>query len=358
MQLKGEDGYHFKMPLVNPSTGQILDNKKVSCQDLYSYRFMERKGRPNHWLQCQDLLNQFATDQYAKCESERTRWCRRNQKTLRVTEYQHLKDAVMREGLNPDEIGKATVLPSSFIGGPRYMNEKNQDGLCYVRNFGCADLFCTFTCNPRWPEIIEQLRPGQQPHHRQDIIARVFRLKAKRLQDLLTKDGAFGDVRCWMCTCEWQKRGLPHIHMLIWLKERIHLSDIDSTVAAELPDPNEDPELFNIVRRNMVHGPCGPRFPNSKCMINGKCSKKYPRPLVKETQTGEDGYPTYRRRSVEDGGHSFEMKIGGEIVTIDNRWIVPYNPTLSRIFDAHVNLEFCASVKSIKFITKYITKAH
>jgi hypothetical protein len=57
-------------------------------------------------------------------------------------------------------------------------------------------------------------------------------------------------------------------------------------------------------------------------MVNGKCSKKYPRPLVKDTMTGEDGYPTYRRRSVEDSGNSFEKKIGDDIITIDNRYIV------------------------------------
>lgn len=31
----------------------------------------------------------------------------------------------------------------------------------------------------------------------------------------------------------------------------------------------------------------------SPCMNNGKCSKKYPRKLIKDTHTGDDGYPTY-----------------------------------------------------------------
>ena len=126
MMMHGEDGYHFHLPLIDPKTGEPLENKKVSCQDFYSSRLMVRKNASNHLLDFRDLTNQFATDCYAKCESERLRWCRLNQQTLRVTEYQHLRDAVLQEGLNPDEIGKATVLPSSFIGGPRYMNEKNQ----------------------------------------------------------------------------------------------------------------------------------------------------------------------------------------------------------------------------------------
>jgi hypothetical protein len=64
-------------------------------------------------------------------------------------------------------------------------------------------------------------------------------------------------------------------------------------------------------------------------------------------QTGEDDYPQYHRHSPEDGG--FTVKING--IDIDNRWVVAYNPVLSRTFAAHINAEFCNSVKS-KDVTK------
>ncbi len=39
-----------------------------------------------------------------------------------------------------------------------------------------------------------------------------------------------------------------------------------------------------------------------------------------------------------------------------NNWVVPYNPYLSKKYNAHINVEVCASVQAIKYINKYIYK--
>ncbi|XP_071575067.1 uncharacterized protein [Temnothorax nylanderi] len=169
---------------------------------------------------------------------------------------------------------------------------------------------------------------------------------------LLNKGSLFGKVCCYMYSVEWQKRGLPHIHILLWLEQRIFSDMIDKVICAEIPDPLKDSLLHNIVKANMIHGPCGGLNYNSPCMKEGRCSKRYPRIFKNDTQTGGDGYPQYRRRSPADGGYTVE--ING--IELDNRWVVPYNPVLLRIFNAHINVELCNSVKSIKYICKYVNK--
>ncbi|GFV81298.1 ATP-dependent DNA helicase [Trichonephila clavipes] len=47
------------------------------------------------------------------------------------------------------------------------------------------------------------------------------------------------------------------------------------------------------------------------------------------------GYTQYRRRSPEDGGIVTQIKDNN----VDSRWVVPYNPVLSRTFNAHINKE-------------------
>ena len=79
--------------------------------------------------------------------------------------------------------------------------------------------------------------------------------------------------------------------------------------------------------------------------------------FLQETKTGEDGYPFYTRRAPGDGRFTAKIKIKGrEEVVLDNKSVVPYSPLLSQIFNAHINVEYCISVKSIKYICKYIHK--
>ncbi|GFT58062.1 ATP-dependent DNA helicase [Trichonephila clavipes] len=203
MFFRGGDGYQINIPKRHETT-EIPQSKTVSASEFYSYRIMERHGEREvcYLLLFRNLLNQFLVDMFAKIETERLNWIRHNQKKLRSEEYIHLKEAITATDGQLSELGKMVVLPSSFTGGSRYMHERTQDAMTYVRHFGRPDLFITFTCNPKWSEIVDLLNQGQKSHDRHDIIARVFRVKVKHMMRLLTKGCIFGNVRCHMYTCE------------------------------------------------------------------------------------------------------------------------------------------------------------
>lgn len=316
---------------------------------------MVRENEDNHILKCRKLFHQYVVDMYVKIETERLTFIRLNQRKLRSEEYIHLRDALNADR-DANNVGRLTILPATYVGSPRHMHEYAQDAMAYVREYGRPDLFITFTCNPKWIEIEELLFPGQTSIDRHDIISRVFKQKLKCLIDFIVKQRVFGETCAWMYSVEWQKRGLPHAHILIWLVEKIRPNEIDDVICAEIPDSETDPELYEIVIKHMIHGPCGNFNKESPCMVDGKCSKRYPRALTADTITGNDGYPLYRRRSPDDDGRTTTVRIHHQEINVDNSWIVPYSPLLSKTFKTHCNVEFCNSVKSIKYICKYVTK--
>ena len=120
------------------------------------------------------LLQQYIVDAYTKVEGQRLDFIRRNQAQLRADSYQglvdHLNARAQERDLNP---GRIVVLPSSFQGSPRAMRQNYMDAMSIVARYGKPDLFLTFTCNPKWTEIRENLFPGQSACDRPDLIARL-----------------------------------------------------------------------------------------------------------------------------------------------------------------------------------------
>ena len=63
-----------------------------------------------------------------------------------------------------------------------------------IKKYGKPDLFITFTCNPKWREITENLYPGQIANDRPDLVTQVFKLKLNNLLNDIYKQVVLGKV--------------------------------------------------------------------------------------------------------------------------------------------------------------------
>ncbi|XP_050256589.1 uncharacterized protein LOC126702031 [Quercus robur] len=346
----GEDG--FRNEILKKGLGGVvpLTEEYVTMQEYYAYQLQQRESEGETLILGRRLRQQFLVDAYTCVEEYRLIWVRNHQLQLRSEVYFGIKDAVFRGDTTPSSVGKRVVLPSSFTGSPRYMIQNYQDAMSICRWAGYPDLFITFTCNPKWPEIESflSLIPAQRPEDRPDIIARVFKIKLDQLLRDLKHGKHFGKVIAVNYTVEWQKRGLPHAHILLYLypdDKHPMPADINKIISAEIPDKITNPGDYEVISQYMIHGPCGFANPKSPCMVDNKCRKHFPKKFYSDTVIDEDGYAIYRRR---DNGMTVE-KNG---VMLDNRFVVPYNIDLLVKYQAHINVEWCNRSKSIKYLFK------
>ncbi|CAN1164937.1 ATP-dependent DNA helicase PIF1 [Linum perenne] len=212
----------------------------------------------------------------------------------RLTYLRNNQKTLRSETYNSRNLGRI-ILPSTFTGSVRYMKQLFLDGMAICHYFGNPDLFITFTNKP-------------------SVVVRVFRMKLLHLKDDINKQRIFG-----------------------------------RTVAAELPDPMIDPIGYAAATKFMLHGPCGVDFQKSPCMVDDKCKKFFPKAYTSETTIDDHGYAVYRRRMTGITA----IKSG---VSLDNRYVVPYNRYLIVKYQAHINIEVCHKGQLIKYLFKYITK--
>lgn len=208
------------------------------------------------------------------------------------------------------------------------------------------------TCNPKWPEIVENIPPGDETSNHPLLVCRVFKMKLDQLMADLTVHNVMGVSIAHLNVIEFQKRGLPHAHILITLRNEDKFNDpiqIDQFIGAELPDANAEPQLFELVAQQMIHGPCGPYNPTCVCMVDDRCTKNFPQYWYNAT-TIRDGKVNYRRRQ---NGVTAEVRRNNVRYVVDNSFVVPYNPYLLLKYRTHINVEACVNMGTVKYLYKY-----
>lgn len=143
--------------LLQYTSAMIQVRKKVWRPHIYSGR----------------LFQQYLLDMALSVESLNLDWIRFNQDKLKVEQYVWLQKHLERKALQMGAAPKFVLLPSTHGGSPREMRQQCLDALAIVRDKGGPDIFITFTANPDWPEVKEEL--GEQNiADRPDILNRVF----------------------------------------------------------------------------------------------------------------------------------------------------------------------------------------
>lgn len=162
------------------------------------------------------LAGEYLVDMYSRVEDERLSYIRRaliQQQELRnlgSLNHTHASGILDHEFQNSS---RGVILPSSFLGSRAWAASEVADSLAICRSRGKPSFFITITTNPNWTEITEKLRPGQTASDIPVIVCRVFKAKMGIAVQAIRKH--FGSVVYIVRVVEFQKRGLPHAHIVV-----------------------------------------------------------------------------------------------------------------------------------------------
>ena len=92
--------------------------------------------------------------------------------------------------------------------------------------------------------------------------------------------------------------------------------------------------------------PCGSMNPKIPFMVDGVCSKGYPKRFRPATIEVE-GFPAYKRP--DDGRAILE---NGVLLT--NQRVAPHNPWMCAKYNDRINLEVCSSADAANYLCKYV----
>ena len=294
---------------------------------------------------------------------------------LNSTNKRHLSIKQFVDGVNSSdtviEANLSTVL-QSVRGTKQFWFLKKSDVMAMIREYGSPTLFLTLSCAEyEAPDIERYLRKvndvsGSYPIGRlctEDPIS-VSRKFSQKFRDFFTtvllQGQVLGEVSRYFWKKEYQARGAPHYHVLLWIKDAPIIKDgsdndkvlewIQSKITCRIPDEKTSPELHRLVSKFQMHK-C-----SNYCKRKRKCGSTYitqckfgfPREVVDDAVLNKVEDCLKSRRKI----YHLPRAIGEERVN-------DYNPLLLYLWKANMDLQYVgdASLALAHYVTGYITKA-
>ena len=309
-------------------------------------------------------------------------------------------------------------------GTPPYWQNAQKDVLGMVRQLGKPTWFGSFSsADMRWPEIMNTLlRQSGDARKIDDLdwadkcnllksnpvtVARMFdyRFQTFLKKVILSPSKPIGNVIDYFYRIEFQQRGSPHVHILIWIenapilgvdKDEYVVQFIDKYISCEKPTEKEDPELHEIVSHVQSHS----KKHSKSCKKKGTtCRFNFPRPISKRTfiskpaEGNEDKDIETDQKNAKELLESVKNELANETnyksttalfgklgitqkqfenayaelasqesIILKRKpqdvWINQFNPHLLRCWNANMDLQYVSNVFAcVSYVVSYMSKA-
>jgi hypothetical protein len=236
------------------------------------------------------------------------------------------------------DYGLRQFIPPSITDSDEYWHHVALKCFAISSQFGPPTFFLTFTMNPYWHEY-QALKRGNDVFADSAMVTLIFKQKLASLMKFIKSTNLLGKISAFVWRIEYQKRGLPHAHILFWTD--LNTQDVEAVEAVInvrypkkspfLKDQNMTEDMHVLIDRFQIHHHC------QRCRTaDGKCKYGFPQELVAST-------------TIRNHRYQFARVEGEQL-------IIPNNPELLAHFRSHHCLEVIHSNQCISYVLKYCAK--
>uniref|UniRef100_A0A1X7TTM4 Helitron helicase-like domain-containing protein n=1 Tax=Amphimedon queenslandica TaxID=400682 RepID=A0A1X7TTM4_AMPQE len=191
-------------------------------------------------------------------------------------------------------------------------------------------------------------------------VSRQFSYKFKDFFNIvILQRGVLGKVEQYYVKKEYQMRGAPHYHILLWIENAPIVgidcpeevcSFIQDRITCHIPDSNTSPDLNFLVTKYQMHKCskyCKRNIKVGKTYVS-RCRFDFPRP-VRDSICINDV-----ENSLKSCNKIYYLKRNEKEVRVND-----YNPLLLKLWRANMDLHYIAerSLSLTEYVTGYVTKA-
>ncbi|XP_071943751.1 uncharacterized protein [Antedon mediterranea] len=308
-------------------------------------------------------------------------------------------------------------------GTPPYWQATQKDVIAMVRQIGKPAFFLSFSsADFRWKEIMTTLLSQTGDQRNIDelewtdkcnllksnpvTVARMFdkRFHTFLKRVILSEANPIGKVIDYFYRIEFQMRGSPHVHMLVWVEnapvfgldeDKKIVDFVDKYISCAVPCKIVDPEMNEIVSSVQIHSKkhsksckkkgtnCRfnfPRQPSEKTFVmrlivdknnDDKDATKQAKELLTKVKDAVSNEETYQKakelfQSLGITQNAFEdanncIATEEKIVIKRNPqdvWVNQYNPSLLRAWNANMDIQYITNVYAcIIYLVSYMSKS-
>lgn len=261
-------------------------------------------------------------------------------------------------------------------GSSAYWNNSLLDLLAMVNVLGPGTLFITLSCNDlHWNFMLKACLKAQGDdnidpsnltiderqlliENNPVVVSRVFNKEAQNFIRLLKNGEALNGWKAedYWYRVEYQQRGSPHLHFIVWLKNFPKLDsleglkEMDEISRCDIPE--NDIELAELAKKYQMHRHSHTCFKMNKPQKDGQkkptCRFGFPRPPCAKTRVLEIDTTEFLR----NGHRIVEMRRPENCRFVNN-----YNSKILKFWQANMDIQFITSQSIASYIAKYSCKS-